>query len=205
MSFVKKRKADSLLKAAKKRIKEQIADETEGEDRNSQKNESSEHRTVTTAQEGDTNCSVRIVENKRNHHIPDYINLSPSQFMSWWITSTGAKVKASNILLKYLKYKFDLDIATDYRTLLKTPVTPVPKYKQLGGYVHLGARSALKQLMTEAGPTSRSKVFMQFFVDGLKISKSTKDEFWIIMMNVRKVTKRRLTPKVVYFLSVLIY
>lgn len=34
-------------------------------------------------------------------------------------------------------------------------------------------------------------------VDGLRISKSTKDEVWIIMMNIRKVTKHRLTPKVI--------
>lgn len=202
MSFVKKRSADALLKAAKKMIKEQNKNMTDDNDQHLPINENHEIRTTRMAQENST-CDIRIIENKRNHQIPEYTKLSPSEFMSWWITSTGAKVKSSNILLKYMKVKFDLDIATDYRTLLRTPVAPVPKYKTLGSYVHLGVRSALKQLMTvEAGQISTLIIFMQFFVDGLSISRSTKDEVWIIMMNVRKVTKHRLTPKVLYFLSV---
>lgn len=51
--------------------------------------------------------------------------------------------------------------------------------------------------MSEAGPVSSIRVMMQFFVDGLRISKSTKDEVWIIMMNVRNVSQHRLTPKVI--------
>lgn len=143
------------------------------------------------------NGDIRIVENKRSHKMPEYIKLSPCKFMSWWITSTGAKLKSSNMLLKYLKFKFDVDIATDYRTLLETPVKPVPKYMNLGSYVHLGVRQALNQLMAEAGHVLSSQIMMQFFVDGLRISRSTKDELWTIMMNLRKVTKHRLTPKVI--------
>ncbi|KAJ6639802.1 hypothetical protein Bhyg_12549 [Pseudolycoriella hygida] len=88
-------------------------------------------------------------------------------------------------------------IATDYRTLLRTPVAPVPKYKTLGVYVYLGVRRALRQLLTEAGKILSFKVLMQFFVDGFKISESTKDNLWIVTMNVRKVTKPRLTPKAI--------
>lgn len=204
MSFVKKRSADALLKAAKKMIKEQNEDRTDGGDQHSPTDVNNGTQANQTTQQS-AGCDIRIIENKRNHQIPDYTKLSPSEFMSWWITSTGAKVKASNVLLKYMKFKFDLDIATDYRTLLRTPVTLVPKYRTLGAYVHLGVRPALKHLMTEAGPITSLKVFMQFFVDGLKISKSTKDEVWIIMMNVRRVTKRRLTPKVDDVISVVVH
>lgn len=40
---------------------------------------------------------------------------------------------------------------------------------------------------------------MQFFVDGLTISRSTKAEAWIIMMNIRQEAKQRLrlVPKVI--------
>lgn len=69
---------------------------------------------------------VKINANKRNRDVPDYVKLSPHEFMSWWIASTGAKRKASNILLHYMKFKFGAEIPTDYRTLLKTPVKPVP-------------------------------------------------------------------------------
>lgn len=201
MSFVKKRTAGALLKAAKRMTKENNPDnESKIENSTSKQREKRDDgRSIITRKEHQRvgNSDVRIVENKRNHDVPEYIKLSPSEFMSYWITSTGAKRKASNMLLKYLKFKFDVDIASDYRTLLRTPVTPVPKYKALGSYVHLGVHQALKQLLTEAGNISSSKILMQFFVDGLRISRSTNRDLWIIMMNIRKVTKRRLTPKVI--------
>lgn len=40
-------------------------------------------------------------------------------------------------------------------------------------------------------------ILMQFFIDGLSITRSTKDSFWIIMINVRKASMKRLIPKVV--------
>ncbi len=193
MSFVKKRSADSLLKAAKRMMRntslERQQDAHQTPERDS--NDGAPNPTVECVN------NVIIVENKRSHTIPGYLKLTPSQFMSYWITATGPKLKASNMLLKYLKHKFDVDIATDYRTLLGTPTNPVPKYITFGAYVHLGVRQALNQLMAEAGVVLSLNVMMQFFVDGLKISRSTKDEFWIIMMNLRKVTKHRLMPKVI--------
>lgn len=196
MSFIKKRTADSLLKAAKKMSKDESSCSTPTTVTSVRKLNDKTQVIQSELQTGST-ADVRVVENKRTHEIPEYVKLAPSEFMRWWITTTGAKLKASNLLLKYLKHKFDVDIPADYRTLLGTPVTPVPKYKQLGAYVHLGVRRALQHLLTDAGQISSLEVMMQFFVDGLKISRSTKDEAWIIMMNIRKVTKHRLTPKVI--------
>lgn len=193
MSFVKKRTAGALLKAAKKMTKDNSIRSTPA----SIRHVNEEIQVTRKELQNDSNADIRIVENKRIHEIPEYIKLTPSEFMSWWVTSTGAKLKASNMLLKYLRFKFGADIPTDYRTLLGTPVTLVPRHRSLGAYVHLGVRRALMQLLTEAGHILSLKVMMQFFVDGLKISKSTKDEVWIIMMNIRNVTKHRLTPKVI--------
>jgi len=97
-----------------------------------------------------------------------------------------------------MKYKFKIDIPTDYRTLLKTAVTPIETVMHPGGYIHLGVHKALYQSLLEAGPFNESaNLLMQFFVDGLTITRSTKDGFWIIMMNIRNASKRRLTPKVI--------
>lgn len=38
---------------------------------------------------------------------------------------------------------------------------------------------------------------MQFFIDGLSIARSTKDSFWIVMINIRKASAKRLIPKVI--------
>lgn len=143
---------------------------------------------------------VGVNKNKRNRRVRDYVKLPPSEFMAWWITSTGAKRKASNVLLHYMKYKFNVDIKTDYRALLKTPSAPIEKVMHPGGYIHVGVRLALYQLLSEAGVNTNlsiQNILMQFFVDGLSISRSTKDGFWIIMINIRNASLCRLTPKVV--------
>lgn len=143
---------------------------------------------------------VAVNKNKRSRRVRDYVKLSPSEFMAWWMTSTGANRKASNILMHYMKYKFKANIPTDYRTLLRTPAKPIETVMSPGSYIHVGVRKALEQLLSEAGPAghrSHLNILMQFFVDGVTISRSTKDGFWIIMMNIRNVLARRLTPKVI--------
>ncbi|KAG4076727.1 hypothetical protein HA402_002014 [Bradysia odoriphaga] len=108
------------------------------------------------------------------------------------------KRKASNILLRYIKYKFNVNVPIDYRTLLKTPVNPVPKYVAPGSYMHVGVQRAIYQLLSEAGSSvSLIQIKMQFFIDGLQISRSTNDTTWLIMVNIRKASKRRLVPKVI--------
>lgn len=140
---------------------------------------------------------VRISKNKRSHAVPEYVKFSPSDFMAWWITETGAKRKASNYLLHYLKYKFNVKIPMDYRTLLRTPRNPIAKVINPGSYIHLGVSKALHRLLSDAGPLNSVNILMQFFIDGLSIARSTKDSFWIIMINIRKATTKRLVPKVV--------
>lgn len=196
MSFVKKRSADSLLKAAKRMTRENTYP-------NRNENLSLNTRDIETGnpeiedQTLTTQGKVKVVENKRSHKKPGYIDLPAKEFMAWYITSTGAKRKASNLLLKYMKYKYGEDIPADYRTLLRTPVKPVPKNITPGAYIHLGVRQALIQSFAEAGTVLSTNIFLQFFVDGLSISRSTKDEAWIIMVNVRNASRRRLIPKVI--------
>lgn len=180
MSANQKRSASNLLRTAKNMIRN-----------------SSETTQVVCLRSGEI---VGVNQNKRNRRVRDYVKLSPSEFMAWWVTSTGAKRKASNILMHYMKYKFKADIPADYRTLLKTPVKPIESTINPGCYIHVGVRKAILQLCSEAdlcGQHSRQNILMQFFVDGLSISRSTKDGFWIIMMNIRNVSARCFTPKVI--------
>lgn len=174
MSCIKKRSSHALLHAAKKMIRD--------------------------AEEGPQIIRTSNLKYE-SVNIKEIGKLSPKKFKAWWITSAGAKRKASNILLHYMKHKFNLDIATDYRTLLKTPKNPIPKVITPGSYIHLGVRKALHQLILEAEATPPASflanILMQFFVDGLSISKSTKDGFWIIMMNIRHELIKRLIPKVI--------
>lgn len=140
---------------------------------------------------------VRICKNKRSHAVSEYVKFSPSEFMAWWITATGAKRKASNYLLHYLKFKFNAKISTDYRTLLRTPRTPIAMVINPGSYIHLGVKNALHRLLSEAVPIKSVNILMQFFIDGLSISRSTKDSFWVVMVNIRKASAKRLIPKVI--------
>lgn len=188
MLSIRKRSSDSLLKAAKKLIIE-----NEG-------SSSSSSLGINNIPIPHQNIELRIVENQRSREIPEYVKLSPTEFMSMWITSTGAKRKASNMLLHYLRYKFDVDISTDYRTLLGTPTKKtIPMYLAAGSYVYLGVQQALNHLLSEAkGLDLSTTVLMQFFIDGVKFTRSTKDGAWVITMNIRnKLLKKRLTPKVV--------
>lgn len=193
MISIKKRSADNLLKAAKRLTKEN----PEGEKDNSLRIARIDNENRRLNVDLSTQCEVKIVENKRSHEVPGYINLPPAEFMAWYITSTGAKRKSSNILLKYLKHKYGENIPTDYRTLLRTPVKPVPANITPGNYVHLGVRQALMQSMAEAENILSEYLLLQFFIDGLLIFRSTKSDAWIIMLNVRNVSKYRLVPKVV--------
>lgn len=177
MSGLSKRSASNLLLAAKKMIRDS--------------EETSEILCLPSRE------VVGVNKNKRNRRVRDYVKLPPTEFMRWWITSTGAKRKASNVLLHYLKYKFKLRIYSDYRALLKTPAAPIEKVMHPGKYIHVGVRLALYQLFSEAGVHVFQNILMQFFVDGLSVSRSTKDGFWIIMTNIRNATLRRLTPKVI--------
>lgn len=177
MSAVQNRSTSNLLRAAKKMIRN---------------DESSQILSLSSGRK------VAVNKNKRNRKVRDYVKLSPSDFMAWWMTSTGSNRKASNIILHYMKYRFNAKVPTDYRTMLKTPVKPIETVMSPGSYIHVGVRKALSQLLSEAGLTGdHTNILMQFFVDGLTITRSTKDGFWIIMMNLRNVSKRRLTPKVI--------
>lgn len=184
MFAIKDRSAGSLLKKAKKLIA--------GSQKKSQ-NIGLTHQ----------NTDLKINENKRNRDVPGYVKLPPHEFMSWWIASTGAKRHASNILLHYMKYHFGAEIPVDYRTLLKTPVKPVPLPIHPGEYMHVGVQRALHHLLCEVPDVkstfSTSIILMQFFVDGLRIRKSTRADAWIIMMNIRHSLKKRLrlVPKVI--------
>lgn len=177
---IKQRSTDNLLKAAKRLM-------------NQDASQNSQNILHTVSDDED----IHVVENKRSREAPLYVDLSPSQFMSWWITSTGCKRKASNILLHYWKIKFNIDIPMDYRTLLHTPKL-IPKYMEPGSYIHLGVRQALHRILSENQTNSSvNELLMQFFIDGVSISRSTKSDLWVIMVNVRNKSFKRQTPKVI--------
>lgn len=140
---------------------------------------------------------VRVNNNKRNHSVPEYVKFFPAEFMAWWITSTNAKRKASNYLLHYLKFKLNAKVPLDNRTLLNTPRNPVAKIIFPGSYIHLGVSMALHRLLSEAGTIQPQNILMQFFIDGVSVKRSTKDLFWIVMINIRNASPKRLIPKVV--------
>lgn len=187
MYAIKDRSAGSLLKEAKKLI---------AGSQNKTQNIALMHRNENAE-------VVKISDNKRNRDVPGYVNLPPHEFMSWWIASTDAKRHSSNILLHYMKYHFGAEIPSDYRTLLKTPVKSVPLLIHPGNYMHVGVQLALHHLLCEVSDVtttfSTSVILMQFFVDGLRIKKSSRSGAWVIMMNIRHDVKKRLrlVPKVI--------
>ncbi len=182
---MKERSSDNLLKAAKRLINKKPSSRKEVEHEKTRK--------LIPA----PSMNIKVNNNTRVREIRKFVEMSPAQFMSWWITSTGAKRKASNCILHYMKYKFNVKIPTDYRTLLRTPVKPVPLIVFPGSYIHLGVRDALRRLMAEAGNPTVLELLLQFFVDGVQISKSTKEDLWIIMTNILNSSVNRLTPKVI--------
>src|ERR1700744_3062395 len=108
-NIIKKRSTDGLLKAAK-RLSKHNHNNFKNTMKISSRNDTASASRYFHIVETSTQQQVKIVENKRLHKVPGYVNLPPTEFMAWYITSTGAKRKSSNILLKYLKYKYGENI-----------------------------------------------------------------------------------------------
>ena len=132
---------------------------------------------------------------KRRRDKPLFADMKMREFLQWWITTSGIKLKASNILLKYLKTNIDDTLPTDYRTILGTPSCQMLIDIPPGKYVHVGLEKALKRTLSGV-ETSPEELELQIFIDGVAISRSTSDGFWVIMVAIINLTESS-TPKLV--------
>lgn len=106
-----------------------------------------------------------------------------SAFLQRWTAKYNVQKCAVNELLKFLQSNGFSDLPSDSRTLLKTPrsriVVPIPP----GEYSHLGLKRALDHYV-HSFAVAPSTLMMDINVDGVPISQSTKQCFWLILVCV---------------------
>lgn len=102
-----------------------------------------------------------------------------------WIIKNNISHNSSNELLSILKSE-NLPVPKDCRTLLKTPllcndIVNIPP----GEYVHLGIEKGILEKMHKNISTDNLEILpLTINIDGLPLSKSSKSQFWPILMSI---------------------
>lgn len=121
-----------------------------------------------------------------NHTMNDCIQRPPSEIviesLRLWAIEFGITQRALSALLKILISAGLWYLASDSRTLLKTPRTVSLIDKCGGKYWYSGIRKNIESLF--CGIKNNIAIKLSFNVDGLPIHKSTKVNFWPILGHV---------------------
>lgn len=106
-----------------------------------------------------------------------------------WAVLPGIKHVHVNKLLSVLRqHPCHADLPVDVRTLIKTPRVVVLHDVHPGKYYHFGVLKGIQSVLSIVNiPLSLRYVDLFINVDGLPISESTNDEFWVIGAIVRKI------------------
>nr|XP_049467066.1 uncharacterized protein LOC125908385 [Anopheles coluzzii] len=104
-----------------------------------------------------------------------------------WALKTYQTHQALNGLLEILRKKTDYQLPKDARTLLKTRQCGKETYPIAGGEFRFpGVRSVLKDHFRDVPPRV-SKFSLNFSIDGLPLHKSTRKQFWPILMSIQEM------------------
>ncbi|XP_061501841.1 uncharacterized protein LOC133391431 [Anopheles gambiae] len=116
----------------------------------------------------------------------DFDTMSVSDCLHYFALYTNQKHSAINMLLKILRTKTNVALPKDARALLNTN-RKRPKIKDLGNgsFWNRGIRKSLIQSLRFAKvPETLS---LNIFIDGLPLHKSSKIQFWPIMINIKEM------------------
>uniref|UniRef100_A0A182PWQ2 Transposase domain-containing protein n=1 Tax=Anopheles epiroticus TaxID=199890 RepID=A0A182PWQ2_9DIPT len=118
-----------------------------------------------------------------------------------WALETGQTLHAVNLLLQHLRKHTYSDLPTDARTLLKPPsatieereIVPIP-----GGQLwYQGVKRCLQLYFSSSSPPD-SGFCVDFFFDGLPLYKSSKKQFWPILMKIHNMPQLPVMTVVIY-------
>jgi hypothetical protein len=87
-----------------------------------------------------------------------------------------------------MKHNYDNTLPSDIRTLLKTP-----RYHNIikidpGEYIHCGIKLSLDKVIKDLNIKPSVSLDVDYFIDGLQISRSSRRGLWIILGRVHKLS-----------------
>ncbi|XP_041768132.1 uncharacterized protein LOC121591554 [Anopheles merus] len=109
-----------------------------------------------------------------------------------WARQTGLTHRSLNLLLGHLRHHFPLTkLPRDARTLMNTPVSGAPETALTpiaGGQLafYQGVEKCLLSYFRDCQPTQEG-FELNIFVDGLPLHKSSRTQFWPILMQAHNV------------------
>lgn len=108
-------------------------------------------------------------------------------FLRGWISKYNIKANAVDNLLKFLHNRFTFLPRTS-RTLMKTPTCHNIIEMEPGQYIHIGLKLGLDYIL-ESQLEVPQKICLNFNIDGVPISKSSRSCFWLILANPKNISK----------------
>lgn len=115
---------------------------------------------------------------------------STQEMLREWAVKFKVPHNSLNSLLRILQSKYDASLPSDARTLLKTPINLSSSIKEIAGgqYYHFGLLRALDNYISKYDNAESLKLFtdtgvsMKINCDGIPLHKSSKDQFWPILV-----------------------
>lgn len=89
-------------------------------------------------------------------------------------------------MLLFLKNNGFPDLPSDSRTLLETPKSRIVLDVPPGKYIHIGLKNGLDNILSNSNKDN-SELYLDFNIDGLPITKSTNNRFWLILCRVYNI------------------
>ena len=108
---------------------------------------------------------------------------------SWAIKHKVTHVALNDLLMILNQCKIH-GIPKNARTLLETPIKNICREVTPGEYCHFGLSDTLKKILDSSILSIPSKLLLNFNVDGLPISKSSKEQFWPILCSIQNMNIR---------------
>lgn len=106
-------------------------------------------------------------------------------FLKNWTFDFNITRVALNSLLKFLKRNGFYYLPEDSRTLFQTPKSREIVEMNPGYYCHVGVKKGLDYNMAQLSTTNfPNEIELDFNIDGVPISKSSKSSFWLILARI---------------------
>lgn len=109
-----------------------------------------------------------------------------NEFLRSWISDCNIPQMHVNKLIKYLKNNGHPTLPTDCRTLMRTPIKRNIIPMTPGNYVHMGLENGLQYYFDQFNVNDHlpSEIILDFNIDGLPLSKSSSNCFWLILCRI---------------------
>lgn len=140
-----------------------------------------------------------VCDLESNHEYSDSSHLSDSSdeedatgsstklldFLSTWHVENQLPARATNQLLRFLKFNGHPSVPLDSRTLVQTPKGRDIILINPGQYIHFGLSTQLHNILDQYNlPNIPNELVLDFNVDGVPIYKSSKLCFWPILTRI---------------------